>query len=69
VFQCLAHTLGIPPETWRVLAKAHERRNLSEYEGVFEVDDRLLKDVLAAAQVVLKSVKALPPLEPPKKRS
>lgn len=69
VFQALAHTLGLPPETWRVLAKAHERRNLSEYEGLLDMDERLLKDVLAAAQVVLKGVKALPPLEPPKKRS
>ncbi len=68
VFQVLAHTLGLPAETWRVLAKAHERRNLSEYEGLLDMDERLLKDVLAAAQVVLKGVKALPPLEPPKKR-
>ncbi|HZH41890.1 MAG TPA: hypothetical protein VFD85_12810 [Gemmatimonadales bacterium] len=68
VFQALAHTLGLPPETWRVLAKAHERRNLSEYEGVLDMDERLLKDVLAAAQVVLKGVKALPALEPSKKR-
>src|SRR6266567_852833 len=49
VFQALAHTLGLPPETWRVLAKAHERRNLSEYEGVLDVDERLLKDLTAAA--------------------
>ena len=59
VFQALPHTLGLPTETWRVLAKAHERRNMSEYEGVFDVDERLLKDMLAAAQLVLKGVKAL----------
>jgi hypothetical protein len=51
VFQALAHTLSVPPETWRVLAKAHERRNLSEYEGVFDMDERLLKDVMVAAHV------------------
>ena len=33
VFQCLPHTAGLPVESWRVLAKAHERRNLAEYEG------------------------------------
>lgn len=59
VFQVLPHTLGLPAETWRVLAKAHERRNLSEYEGMFEVDERLLKDMLVATHIVLKGVKAL----------
>jgi len=32
-FQTLPHTAGVPPDVWRVLAKAHERRNLAEYEG------------------------------------
>jgi len=68
VFQALAHTLGLPPETWRVLAKAHERRNLAEYEGLLDVDERLLKDVMAAAQAVLKGLKGLVPLEVPKEK-
>lgn len=29
-FQTLPHTVGMSAETWRVLAKAHERRNLAE---------------------------------------
>ncbi|HYL22160.1 MAG TPA: hypothetical protein VEU74_10395 [Gemmatimonadales bacterium] len=69
VFQALAHTLGLSAETWRVLAKAHERRNLAEYDGVLDMDERLLQDVMAAAQVVLKGVRGLPPLEGPKKKS
>lgn len=69
VFQALAHTLGLPAETWRVLAKAHERRNLAEYEGVLDMDERLLKDVMAAAQIVLKGVKGLPRLDSPKRKS
>src|SRR5690606_24195526 len=32
VFQVLPHTLGLGPEVWRVLAKAHDLRNLAEYE-------------------------------------
>src|SRR5438128_2701336 len=28
VFQALPHTVGMAPERWRILAKAHERRNL-----------------------------------------
>jgi len=47
-FQALPHTAAAPPEIWRVLAKAHERRNLSEYEGQLDVDERLLSGVLAA---------------------
>jgi len=32
VFQCLEHTLGIPPEQWRVIDTAHKIRNNAEYE-------------------------------------
>lgn len=69
VFQALAHTVGLPSEMWRVLAKAHERRNLAEYEGILDMDERLLKDVMAAAQVVLKNLRELPPLEAPKRNA
>lgn len=61
-FQTLQHTLGMPVEVWRVLAKAHERRNLAEYEGHLEHDERLLTDVLAAARRVLAAIEALPDL-------
>ena len=27
-------TLGLGPEVWRVLAKCHDMRNRSEYEGL-----------------------------------
>ncbi len=63
VFQALAHTLRVPTPTWRVLAKCHERRNRVEYEGALEVDERLLADLLDAAQTVLAAVRALPPLQ------
>ncbi len=59
VFQALPHTAGLPPETWRVLAKAHERRNLAEYEGHLERDDQLLADVIAAATRLRAVVEAL----------
>lgn len=42
VFQVLPHTLGLPSATWRVLAKAHEIRNIAEYEGHFDADATLL---------------------------
>jgi hypothetical protein len=65
VFQVLPFTLGLPAATWRVLAKCHEPRNLAEYEGVVDVDERLMSDLLEAARSVLAAVRALPPQERP----
>lgn len=59
VFQVLPHTLGVSPEVWRVLAKCHDCRNLAEYEGYFEIDEQLLKDLLAATQILLTRVSSL----------
>ena len=67
VFQALQHTLGIKPELWRVLDKCHQVRNLAEYEGRFDVDARLLSDLLAATDVVRAAVDKLGPI--PKGRS
>jgi len=52
VFQTLAHTLGVGPEVWRVLAKCHDVRNRGEYEGDLYVDERLLADLIHARKVV-----------------
>lgn len=49
VFQLLEHTLEAPAKTWRFLAKCHERRNRVEYEGVVDVDERLVTDLIATA--------------------
>jgi len=64
VFQALPDTLGLGPEVWRVLAKAHELRNRSEYEGAQELDQRLVTDLLAASGLVAKKVRALAPPAP-----
>jgi hypothetical protein len=61
VFQTLLHTAGLPAPTSRVLAKCHERRNLAEYEGLLEVDERLVADLILAAQALLDTLRALPP--------
>lgn len=59
VFQALPHTTGLATAHWRVLSKAHEKRNLAEYEGHFEADEQLLIDMLAAAEAVRKCDVAL----------
>lgn len=56
VFQALPHTLGIAPSIWRVLAKGHEKRNLAEYEGFVDVDERLVADMIDAAKAVLAAL-------------
>jgi hypothetical protein len=65
VFQLLPHTLGLGPEVWRVLSKCHDARNLGEYEGMLEVDSRLVTDLIAACQRVANKLSALPPLNQP----
>jgi hypothetical protein len=52
VFQALPHTLGLEAETWRVLDKCHGLRNSAEYEGFFEVNERILTDLIRATEVV-----------------
>lgn len=59
VFQALPHTLGLGPEVWRVLAKAHQKRNDAEYEGFVDVEERLVDDVIEAGRTVDRALKAL----------
>jgi hypothetical protein len=61
VFQVLPHTLGLRPEVWRVLAKCHEVRNLGEYEGDLNVDERLLTDLIEACKAVAAALDKLVP--------
>lgn len=62
VFQLLPHTLGLGPEEWRVLSKCHELRNLGEYEGDLNIDERIVTDLLAAGKAVANKLGNLPPL-------
>jgi len=56
VFQTLPHTLGLGPEVWRVLDKCHNMRNLGEYEGLLDVDDRLVSALIDAAHAVARAL-------------
>mgnify|MGYP001252755123 CR=1 FL=1 len=61
VFQLLPHTLGLGPEVWRMLSKCHDLRNLGEYEGDLNIDERIVTDLIAACRIVAAKVEALPP--------
>lgn len=62
VFLLLPHTLDLGPAVWRVLDKCHNIRNLGEYEGDLNVDERIVTDLVAACQAVDDRVDALSPL-------
>ena len=59
VFQVLPHTLGLGPEVWRVLDKCHNTRNLGEYEGMLDVNARLVADLITSTQRVLEALNTL----------
>ncbi len=65
VFQLLPHTLGLGPEVWRVLDRCHQLRNLGEYEGDLNIDERIVTDLLGACRTVAARVQALGPLATP----
>ena len=60
VFQVLPHTLDLGPEIWRVLAKCHDIRNVGEYEGDFDIDERIVADLVTACEAVAARVVAMP---------
>ncbi len=63
VFQCTTHTVGLPPEKWRVLDDAHRKRNLAEYEGELDIDEALVAALVRVAREVDGRVAALGPVE------
>ena len=62
VFQALVHTLGSDIADVQILLKAHNERNLAEYEGRTEIDEGLLADLIRCAK---KLETALARLDPP----
>jgi hypothetical protein len=59
VFQCLEHTLDLPAASWRVLDKAHQKRNLAEYEGELDIDAKLLEALIRVTSEIQNLVAAL----------
>ena len=48
--------IGLGAEVWRVLDKCHNTRNLGEYEGLLDVDERLVADLISATETVLIAI-------------
>lgn len=54
VFQCLAHTAGLSPIQIRILSDAHNRRNKSEYDGSFDMNESLVESLIRTAIQLLE---------------
>ena len=59
VFLCTRHTIDLENERWRVLESAHNKRNLAEYEGSYEVDEQTVEALIRVATVVAERVQSL----------
>ena len=62
VFQTLVHTLGSDKSDIQIFLKAHNERNLAEYQGRMEIDESLLADLIRCTK---KLATAVAELEPP----
>jgi hypothetical protein len=63
VFQTLVHTLGTSSADLQILLRAHNERNLAEYEGRTEIDEHLLADLIRCTK---KLEAVIGKLKPPK---
>src|SRR6266478_986913 len=63
VFQTLVHTLGTDNADIQIFLKAHNERNLAEYEGRVDIDDKLLADLVSCTKKLETAVgKLVPPV-------
>lgn len=61
VFQTLVHTLGTDRSDLQTFLNAHNERNLAAYEGRVDIDEKLLKDLIAATKRLEAAVARLTP--------
>ncbi len=63
VFQTLVHTVGTDRAELQIFLRAHNERNLAEYEGRTEIDEQLRADLIRCTK---KLDAAVGKLRPPK---
>jgi hypothetical protein len=63
VFQTLVHTVGTDKADVQIFLRAHNERNLAEYEGRTEIDKRLLADLVRCTKKLESDVASLEPPE------
>lgn len=60
VFQTLVHTLGTGNADVQIFLRAHNERNLAEYQGRMEIDEKLLAELISCTLKLEVAVGALP---------
>jgi hypothetical protein len=61
VFQTLVHTVGSDKADVQILLRAHNERNLAEYEGRTDVNPQLLADLIRCTKRLQAAVAKLDP--------
>ena len=61
VFQTLVHTLGTERSHIQTFLRAHNARNMAEYQGRMEIDPKLLADLLKSTKALETEVGKLTP--------
>jgi hypothetical protein len=61
VFQTLVHTVGTDSADLQIFLRAHNERNLAEYEGRAEIDEQLLADLIRCTKKLATAVGKLTP--------
>jgi hypothetical protein len=56
VFQTLVHTLGTSAADIQIFLKAHNERNLAEYQGRLELDEELLSALIRCTKTIEAAV-------------
>ena len=59
VFQTLVHTLDSDKSDVQIFLKAHNERNLAEYQGRMEIDESLLADLIRCPKKLATAVAKL----------
>ena len=63
VFQILGSTVSFPAAKWRFLDNCHQKRNRALYDGEYEEDEPLIRELIAVAKELQAAVEALGPVE------
>jgi hypothetical protein len=58
------HTLGWPAEKWHLFDVCHRKRNVAEYEGSVDVDNKLVGELIALTSELIEAVSRLRKLIP-----
>jgi hypothetical protein len=61
VFQTLVHTLATTPADLQIFLKAHNERNLAEYQGRVDVHEKLLANLIRCTKALEVAVGKLAP--------